>query len=491
MAASATEPPPHLDLSEEQSARADRLFQFLDEDKDGAISVRELAPRLRALSRAIGGPAEISDEAASKYAAELIDLAESGKKDGRVTRDEFRDFIFGKEARLRALFDSVDTSKDGQVDKAELVAAMGRVGIKLAENDLAKFVATVDRDGSGDISFEEFRNFCLVLPTGVDLVSVFQQFQQLYDPNMNLEITPQQPGGFTWNGFLAGAIAGAASRTSTAPFDRLRVFFQNGGGGAVGGGNAFVAAARQIYSQGGLKGFWRGNGLNVLKVAPESAIMFAALDSAKRTIASWEGKSEKALSPQGKFLAGSIAGLVAQTLTYPLDSLKIRLMSNVATTASGAAKASDGGVVGVFRDMLAEGPSAFFRGIVPASIGVIPYAGINLGVHENLKTWYQARNPEVKEIPVVAILGIGCFSGSVACVAVYPLQVIRTRMQSQGSPSNPNRYSGIGDCVRQTAAREGPRGFYKGLVATLTKVVPSAGVSFASFEMAKRWLNVK
>lgn len=409
-----------------------------------------------------------------KTAEELIDLAEVGSKtvDRRVDFHEFSSFLKSKELKLKNLFDTVDLTGDGTIDKEELLAAMSRIGIKLGKSDLELFVNKIDKDGSGTISFSEFRDFCLCLPTAMDLTTIFTQYQQMYDPSINLEITPHVAGAFTWNGFFAGAIAGAASRTSTAPFDRLRVFFQTGGSGS------FAEAVKTITSQGGIKAFWRGNGLNVVKVAPESAIMFSALDQAKKMIASWEGKTEKNMSAEGKFFAGSIAGLVAQTATYPLDTLKTRIMSNVSSSGSGGAEK---GVGGVIRDMLAEGPSAFFRGLIPASIGVIPYAGINMGVFENLKTAYIAKYPETKEIPVGAILGIGCLSGSMACVAVYPLQVIRTRMQSQGSPSNPLRYNGIGDCIKVTMAKEGVKGFYKGLVATLTKVVPSAGVSFASF----------
>ena len=36
--------------------------------------------------------------------------------------------------------------------------------------------------------------------------------------------------------------------------------------------------------QGGVRGLWRGNGMNILKIAPESAVKFAAYDFFKRRI---------------------------------------------------------------------------------------------------------------------------------------------------------------------------------------------------------------
>lgn len=83
----------------------------------------------------------------------------------------------------------------------------------------------------------------------------------------------------------AGAIAGAVSRTCTAPLDRLKVFLQ------VQTNRVRISDSfNYLLREGGMRSFWRGNGINVLKIAPESAIKFAAYEQVKRLIRQNEDK---------------------------------------------------------------------------------------------------------------------------------------------------------------------------------------------------------
>jgi len=47
---------------------------------------------------------------------------------------------------------------------------------------------------------------------------------------------------------------------------------------------SMINAFTYMYREGGVTGLWRGNGINIIKIAPESAIKFAAYDVFKRLI---------------------------------------------------------------------------------------------------------------------------------------------------------------------------------------------------------------
>ena len=67
---------------------------------------------------------------------------------------------------------------------------------------------------------------------------------------------------------------------------------------------------------------------------------------------------------------------------------------------------------------------------------------------------------------------------------MYPLALVRTRLQAQGLP-NSEKYSGMSDVVVKTVRKEGLLGLYKGMGPNLLKVVPAVGISYVVYESIK------
>ncbi|VDN33927.1 unnamed protein product [Dibothriocephalus latus] len=110
-------------------------------------------------------------------------------------------------------------------------------------------------------------------------------------------------------------IAGCVSRTSTAPLDRVKVIWQARGGKAASTG--LIGSFKTMLREGGYASMWRGNGVNCIKIAPESAIKFQAYEFFKKLIRG--DRQDQTVALQEKFLAGAMAGATAQTLIYPME----------------------------------------------------------------------------------------------------------------------------------------------------------------------------
>jgi len=117
------------------------------------------------------------------------------------------------------------------------------------------------------------------------------------------------------------------------------------------------------------------------------------------------------------------------------------------------------------------------------------YSAIDMSTFEALKLTY-LRSTGKDEPGVLALLAFGSVSGSVGATSVYPLNLVRTRLQASGSSGHPQRYTGVLDVAVKTFERDGWRGFYRGLLPTLAKVVPSVSISYVVYEHTKRKLGV-
>ncbi|KAF8924505.1 mitochondrial thiamine pyrophosphate transporter [Dissophora ornata] len=212
------------------------------------------------------------------------------------------------------------------------------------------------------------------------------------------------------------------------------------------------------------------------------------------------------------FIAGANAGIVATASTYPFDLLRTRFA--------------------VQRDIKAsrhiyqlDGIRGFYRGMSPALIQVVPYMGIVFGSYDTLKSlaaWlkYKANIESSYSKPTITtgsslpssqpenekrkkrkvgkfFLGIedlmcGALSGIISKTGVYPLDMVRKRLQIQGSEQQkmsmkiyseklPNS---VWRCIVHIVRMEGYLALYKGLLPGLVKAAPSSAVTFLVFSQA-------
>lgn len=351
------------------------LFESLDSDGNGKIDAHELQDGLRHL----GLPAGMSTVQG------LMQRIHGTDKTG-ITMQEFATFVHHRRADIMRAFHSLrDDQRHRPLTSNDFRIAVERAGLKISDDQLRVLMRTLDKDGDGRVCLEEFCHALMLLPD-VNPSAVLDYFLDdvpvdgggacdlVADGRRGLDSDTTTKVGIKLG---AGAVAGAASRTCTAPLDRIRAVMQ---AAAPGAGSRDIFSVVRAISRGGFCAFFKGNGVNCVKIAPETAVKFAAFDAMKHVVATDPAN----ITVTERLVSGGFAGMVAQALIFPLEVVKTRLA------------VGDGSLRTVLRSVLEE--RAFFRGLGPSLLGVMPYAGLDLATMSFLKdhvaSAYQATGQE-------------------------------------------------------------------------------------------------
>ena len=131
-------------------------------------------------------------------------------------------------------------------------------------------------------------------------------------------------------------------------------------------------------------------------------------------------------------------------------------------------------------------------------LGMFPYSAIDLTTFEYLKRFVTARYAarhhchEDDAAPGnVMTAGIGAFSGAFGASVVYPMNLLRTRLQSQGTAIHPPTYTGMWDVTVKTVKGEGIKGLFRGITPNLLKVVPAVSITYVIYDNSKKILGLQ
>ena len=254
-----------------------------------------------------------------------------------------------------------------------------------------------------------------------------------------------------------------------------------------------VSGLSYMWRTEGMKGFFKGNGANCVRIVPNSAVKFLCYDHMSHAIlrARQTVDATAEMDVLTRQAGGAGAGIIAMSATYPLDMVRGRLTVQKAA-ADGSMNGQYRGIAHAFSVILQkEGMGAFYKGWTPSVIGVIPYVGLNFAIYETLKdvaTTMQGLNSP-KDLDVASGLACGGVAGAVGQTVAYPFDVCRRRLQvsgwvQAGATSGPV-YTGMMDCFRQTVRNEGFGALFHGLSANYVKIMPSIAIAFVVYDKAK------
>jgi solute carrier family 25 thiamine pyrophosphate transporter 19 len=272
-----------------------------------------------------------------------------------------------------------------------------------------------------------------------------------------------------------------------------------------------LSTMRHIVANEGVRGLWKGNVPAELMYVCYSAVQFTAYRSTALALQHVFGRDGLPHAAES-FIAGATAGAVATAATYPLDLLRTRFAAQGNDRVYLSLRRA---VVDIARD---EGPRGFFRGLAPAVGQIIPYMGIFFATYEALRL-------RLKDVDGIIggggdkRDGVGGGSGGagagrlapsswgggdaaagvlasvISKTAVFPLDLVRKRIQVQGPTRGryvhkniPEYSQGTLHALRAIVRSEGARGLYRGLTVSLIKAAPGSAVTVWTYERVLRLL---
>ncbi|KAI0490614.1 mitochondrial folate carrier protein [Xylaria cf. heliscus] len=298
---------------------------------------------------------------------------------------------------------------------------------------------------------------------------------------------------------IAGLTAGSVATLVVHPLDIVKTRMQiHRSHGATARTLTTISVIRGLTSTPRpVAALYRGLTPNLLGNASSWASFFFFKARAENAILAIKGPSSgdnvAALTPQDYFIASGVAGIFTQVLTNPIWVLKTRMLSS----DSGAAGAYPSMWAGAVQLLRAEGWRGFYRGLGISLFGV-SHGAVQFAVYDPLKQMYikkqqkssrEANHPDDRgkqRMTNEATLVISSVSKLVAGAVTYPYQVIRSRLQNYNAEERFGR--GIRGVMKRTFREEGWRGFYRGIIPGVVRVMPATWVTFLVYENTKFYL---
>lgn len=127
-----------------------------------------------------------------------------------------------------------------------------------------------------------------------------------------------------------------------------------------------------------------------------------------------------------------------------------------------------------------KGFSGIYKGLVPTILRQGSNQMIRFLVYEDTNKYLKQHLNTT-----LAMFISGGIAGAASVLGNNPIDVIKTNMQGLKA----QQYNGPWDCAKQIAKNEGLRGFYKGAVPRMTRVVLDVALTFTLYENLKMLMD--
>lgn len=279
---------------------------------------------------------------------------------------------------------------------------------------------------------------------------------------------------------VAGTLGGMATVIIGHPLDTVKVRLQTS--------NTYsstTSCIRSTWLHEGYRGFYKGIQSPLAGEAFFNAVQFFAYGQSKHWIINSRSEfpsiSQYELTVPDYYVAGGVTGAASCFVECPVDLVKSQLQTVIHKpnpeyrTFFECVRAivSQRGIVGLYQGL----GSTFGR--------TIPSSAAYFGMYEHTREYFRQPGTSRDSLPVHYVLLAGAVGGIAYWLPTFPLDSIKSAMQSDEIRPEKRRYKGFVDCCAKLYHEGGVRRFYRGLTPCLLRAVPSNMACFGVYEWVK------
>lgn len=314
--------------------------------------------------------------------------------------------------------------------------------------------------------------------------------------------------------FCAGIAGGCAGVLAGHPLDTIKVRLQSitqvGPNPEYRGGyHCFT----RIIADEGVMGLYKGMASPLVGVAIINSLLFGVYGYSLNALGNPD-------SINTIFWAGAISGVVNGFFSCPMELIKIRLQNqhgenkvpkiqtkptfkssdvkylqseldfgkrSFSSAATAEVPYYKGPLDCIKQIYSSKGIRGFFQGLNCTLLRETPSYAAYFATYEFLCEMMLDNNTDNAE-PSLKMLFAGGVAGVICWIVTYPLDVIKTRLQSVEQEKT-GKYKGTLDCFRQVIKTEGYSSLTKGLGATCVRAFPTNAATFYAVSWAKKVLS--
>jgi solute carrier family 25 carnitine/acylcarnitine transporter 20/29 len=284
--------------------------------------------------------------------------------------------------------------------------------------------------------------------------------------------------------FFSGLCGGVAGLIVGHPFDTVKVRLQTQGThGIENRYTSMVQCFWNILKTERIWGLYKGVLSPLIGFSAMNSIMFGVYGNVLHHL---ERGHSKIPQMWNVALAGGIGGFAQLSVVVPMELIRTRMQ------VQGVGEKGDSFFAlhqtsqehRLYENSLdcakklyrSGGIRSLYQGFTITLCRDIPASSLYFVIWELFVQHYTKDKPTRHSLGMLEMMLAGGVTGTVGWFLVYPIDVIKTRIQIDGIGEK--SYSGIVDCARKSFKEEGPRVFFKGLTPTLVRAFPANAVIF-------------